>query len=302
MAISLARPDGADWREQRDGVRLDLTVAPDSPVLQAFYAVYDQAFVLAREKEDIAGFQACMALNHGPAYEALATRYGPFREATATAYAGGELIGGANWIAFAPAGQGLITANLNYIFLTSAARGKGLFRQLYGAVRQAMAAHFVAAAPLSGPLIFIEQNDPFQMSAEDYAADTAFTGLDQFDRIGIWARLGARIIDFPYIQPALSPGQDPDSSLSYAVLGAETGVLSKAVLRAHLERFFTISVFKGRDALADGVARAQLEALAGAGDLNLYNAGPLAARLSATGPKTGLFPTLGAALKAEAAR
>src|SRR5262249_24390137 len=86
-----------------------------------------------------------------------------------------------------------------------------------------------------------------RMPAEDYARDTDLTGLDQLARIGIWARLGAKIIDFDYVQPALSSAQSADENLVLAVLGASGEVLSACLLRQHLLRFFAISVLKGGD-------------------------------------------------------
>ena len=110
--------------------------------------------------------------------------------------------------------------------------------------------------------IFIEQNDPYRMAPEDYAQDSRATGLDQLARIALWARRGARIVDFDYVQPALSADQEADRSLVYAVLGVEAPTLNPDLLRQHLERFFAISVLKGRDPQSDIEAHRQLARLA----------------------------------------
>src|SRR5262249_25032958 len=107
-------------------------------------------------------------------------------------------------------------------------------------------------------LIFLEQNDPFAMSAADYARDTAVTGLDQFDRIALWGRRGAKVVDFPYVPPALTAQQGPDDGLVYCVIGNEGAGISAALFGAHLTRFFAISVRKGRDLAADPDAARQL--------------------------------------------
>ena len=43
------------------------------------------------------------------------------------------------------------------------------------------------------PVLFIEQNDPLRLTAEAYAADSDHSGLDQVDRLAIWARMGAEV-------------------------------------------------------------------------------------------------------------
>src|SRR5262249_7261678 len=117
--------------------------------------------------------------------------------------------------------------------------------------------------------IFIEQNDPYSMAPQDYARDTRLTGLDQLARIALWARQGAKIIDFAYVQPALTGDQQPGRNLVYAMLGANAPSLHPSLLRQQLERFFGISVLKGRDPESDTEARQQLvrlTALAAAGE------------------------------------
>ena len=76
-------------------------------------------------------------------------------------------------------------------------------------------------------------------------------------RIRLWTGLGAKIIDFPYVQPPLSARQSPDGSLLYAVLGAESEPLDACLLHAHLCRFFGISVLKGGDPMANPIAAAR---------------------------------------------
>src|SRR6185369_807335 len=83
-----------------DGLRIDATTAPDDAIVDAFFAGYDQAFVLANEKEGLDGFRECLALNQPPRYPELRAEHGPFREVvcTATDPELGAVIGGANFI------------------------------------------------------------------------------------------------------------------------------------------------------------------------------------------------------------
>jgi len=284
----------------------------DNHVLDDFYSGYDAAFVLPDEKEDYAGFAECLALNAGDAYAQLRQRYGIFREFVLVAYDPhtDTRIGGANFITFPLAHAGhtdevLLSINLNYIFTNIEVRKRGYFKRLVHDL-PALAFQLLAitnredipptwksavASTTSQPpqtLIFIEQNDPFQMSAEAYQLDTQYSGLDQIDRIGIWARLGAKIIDFPYVQPPLTSHQQADQSLVYAVLGTDANLLDACFLRDHLQRFFGISVLKGRDITKIPSATEQLEALQDSCNqgkpITLLNAGLLPAALHGKRP------------------
>lgn len=249
---------GADWRVTAgNGLVLDATLDAASPVFAAFFEGYDKAFVLPDEKEDEEGFALCLALNRGEDYARLEARYGAFREVCAVARDGaGRRIGGVNFIA-APS-QGFVCANLNYIYIDAGARGQGNFRKLVNATTELIGSLFPGAG---APLVFIEQNDPIAMSAEAYAHDTAFTGLDQFDRLRIWAKAGAKVVDHAYVQPPLSADQEADATLVYSVLGAPGDALSACVLAGHLKRFFGISVLKGAPLESEPVAAGQVAAL-----------------------------------------
>ena len=232
-------------------------------VFERFFAAYDTAFVLPDEKEGFDGFLECLALNHGDAHARLAARFGPFREWVLVAERDGDVVGGANFICHPVAshdGSTLLAMNLNYVFVSPAHRCRGHLRDMVEASRTLARMSFdgddIAGLPL---LLFIELNDPLRMSAEDYARDSAVAGVDQFDRVAIWARLGARILDFPYLQPPLSAAQGADDGLMLGVLGAGGDALDACVLGRHLERFFAISVLKGGDARGNAAAAAQLE-------------------------------------------
>lgn len=267
-------------------------------MFEQFFEGYDRAFVLPDEKEDREGLATCLALNQGAGYARLSARFGLFRELCLTAFdrVSGTFVGGANFIAVpydAADGSRTITANLNYIFIAPEARGKGRLRVLNGAIRDLIGNLFPNSdgEPAARVLIFIEQNDPFRMSAEAYAHDTAYTGMDQFDRLRIWAKLGAKVVDFPYVQPALSADQGADNTLVYSVLGADSEAsLPADILRHHLERFFHISVLKGEELSGSDEIRDQLStllALAAAGaDIGLID--PTAALASIKEPQTAL--------------
>ena len=243
-----------------DGLIVQQTDIGEGAVFDRFFAGYDRAFVLPDEKEDRDGFITCLALNHGAEKARLTALYGQFREICLSVdEPDGTHVGGANFIA-APLpeakGRRIATANLNYIYVDPSQRGRGRLKQLVAIVTDAIRDMF----GVDEVLIFLEQNDPFAMSAEAYARDSEFTGLDQLDRLRIWTRQGARILDTRYIQPALTAEHEPDDSLLYAVIGTDVPVPA-CWLAAHLRRFFGISVLKGAPLAADPVAWGQIAAL-----------------------------------------
>lgn len=256
--------DDDGWTQQiAGGLTLRATERPDSPILEQFFAGYDRAFVLPDEREEIAGFRACLAIN-----PESRQRFGRLHRELVMVVddsVTGQLLGGANFlatrIANAPADHPPVAVALNYMFVEVAARGRGLSRTLKHAVG-VLANRAVGesdASPL--PALFIEQNDPLRLSDEEYAADSAHAGIDQVDRLAIWARLGARLVDFPYVQPALSADQDSDDGLAYAVMDFPGNAIDARYFRAHLESFFGISVLKGGDPTTDPTAGPQLALL-----------------------------------------
>lgn len=285
--------DGARWSvKSASGLMLDVTTRADDKLLAEFFAGYDAAFVLPDEKEDLAGFRACLALGHGAKREKLLKRYGPHVEVVVVARekAGGAMVGGANFIAY-PLGPKLVAGNLNYLFVQREARGRGYFRRINDAVEELMRALF--GMPDAQALSFIELNDPFVLSEKEYRLDSQTAGVDQFDRLAIWSRLNQRVVDFPYVQPPLSARQRADEGLVYSVLGAgRKASLDPAVLRAHLERFFGVSVLKGVDPMTVPDAAKQLDALAVMAEQG--------ERVALINPKSAIEP--GRALRASGAK
>lgn len=232
----------------------------ESPWLPAFFAAYDAAFILEDEKEDLDGFRACLRLNEGAAYSRLSARYGPFRELIIAVFKEGndQPIAAANFIVFAGK-DGPVTVSLSYIFVDAAHRRRGLFGKLLALVHEEAEALY--GADPAHLLVFIEINDPVEMSAADYARDSNHAGLDQVERLRIWERRGARLVSFPYRQPPLSDRQSSDSRLLLGVMGATSDALPACEVLAHLERFFAVTVLKGGDPDTVPVAAHQLDLL-----------------------------------------
>ncbi len=244
------------------GVRVTASADPASPILGRFFEGYDRAFVLPDEREDLAGFEKCLSLNrtHRHALGRTHCELVAVLENEA-----GTLLGGANFLATAIDRDGAPPAAvaLNYVYVEETARGRGLLRQILSAVRTLALTALDLDPEGPPPAIFIEQNDPLRLTPEEYAEDTAHSGLDQVDRLAIWARVGARVIDFPYIQPALSAEQQPDDGLIYAAVDYPGEAVDADLFHDHLESFFAISVLKGETEPPGGAAARQIAALAG---------------------------------------
>lgn len=245
----------------RDGIRVTASDDPTSPVLTRFFAGYDRCFILPDEREDMAGFEACLALNatHRNAYGRTHAELVVIFEDRE-----GRLLGGANFLATAIAreeNQPTSSIALNYVYVEEAARGRGLLRVILATVQDLGLIALGLDGKMPVPAIFIEQNDPLRLTAKEYAADTAHSGTDQIDRLAIWARMGARVVDFAYVQPALSPDHQPDDGLIYAAVNFPHDEISAGFLHDHLESYFGISVLKGQGENLRGIAAYQVAAL-----------------------------------------
>ena len=133
--------NGDDWQDDSfwtatgaDGLRVCATTHPDSGVLTRFFLGYDRAFILPDEREEMAGFRRCLALNGAWRHAFGRTHC----ELVATFEdSAGELLGGANFLATALNGSAdnpSVAVALNYIFTETAARGKGLLRRMLAVV------------------------------------------------------------------------------------------------------------------------------------------------------------------------
>jgi GNAT superfamily N-acetyltransferase len=279
-----------------DGLRIRATASPASPIVDEFFEAYERAFVLPDEKEDIAGFRACLVMNEDRGCSAPPSH----RELIAVIEDdGGTLLGGANFLASAIQaidGHPSTSVALNYLFVDQAARGRGLSRLLLAMVAQLSVR--ALGDQTGNPAIFIEQNDPLRMTAAEYEEDNERGGTDQVERLRLWQHLGARAVDFAYVQPALSADQAAEDALVYSVLGFDGPHMSARFLHDHLQSFFRISVLKGQDPTGDPTAAAQLEELSARADaggmIDLLDIGPALETLSGD---RGNWPRCGSILE-----
>lgn len=261
MANGIFRIDAA-------GLRFEVTDLPAGHIVDTFYEGYDAAFILPDEKEPAEGFRRCLALNYAPDYGPLASQYGAFREVVfvASDVASGAPVGGGNFIVLSHAdpsrdsGPACRTIHLSYVYVRPECRRRGYFKRLVTAVDR-LATRALPFTAEAASFVFLEQNDPLKMSPEACLEDTLQTGLDQVQRIGVWAHRGARVVDFDYVQPPLSDDHSADETLALCVLRPDLSSIEACIVRNHLRAFFAISVLKGGDPYEAPSARDQLASL-----------------------------------------
>jgi hypothetical protein len=95
-----------------------------------------------------------------------------------------------------------------YMLAEANRRGQGLGRALFEARKGLLDAEAVARGHPGCGGVFIEVESP-QRVPPGLADLERQTALDPWQRLALFAHLGFRRVDIPYIQPALGPGQQP---------------------------------------------------------------------------------------------
>jgi hypothetical protein len=234
--------------------KVTLTTKPYAKVVHKFYQEYVRVFGLFGERETLVGFRESLRMNGRKQDYGQSCEYIGILE-TKT----GQVVAGFNFVCFPmPQFDDLLTIHSVYIFVLPEWRGHGLLHQIYQVMEDTGKAFGQSDGTLSASptvLFFGEQNDPFKMSIGAHKRDAASTNTDQFDRVTIWNSLGARILLFPYVQPALSPHGKPDKKLFLRVIFRDEDrksdrelirTIDPRILYEHLRRFFYFPVLKGR--------------------------------------------------------
>lgn len=247
--------------ELQNGISVFASSSPSSGVLLRFLEGYDRAFVLVDEREEPEDFQRCLAQNRMSRHA-----FGLIHSELVAVFedTDGNLLAGANFLATSVHPTEHLpqaTVALNYVYVEPLARGKGMLRIILNTIRELSVVALGLSKEGLPPVIFIEQNDPLALTVEEYNYDTSHSGLDQIERLAMWESVGARIIDFPYVQPALSASKKSNSSLLYAVIDYPDRMLDLRLFYNHLQSFIYISVLKGEADTPDGVASSQLTLL-----------------------------------------
>ena len=108
-------------------------------------------------------------------------------------------------------------------------------------------------------LFFIEENNPKKMSIRLKVNDEK-CGISEKQRVLWWENHGFRKLDFKYVQLPLNAGKNACTYLMLAVKTKKFKIPSE-IIKEHLERYFSISVLKGRDAMKNYYFRKEEMAL-----------------------------------------
>lgn len=123
---------------------------------------------------------------------------------------------------------------LTYLFVDKKHRGAGLSKQIVsGPEGLSLGLRHIEERYGTRPrAVFFETNNPLA---------TTHDSMSPKDRLLVFARLGAKWLDFDYVQPALEPGKQPVHNLFLCVFPALTRLvrgLSEETLLAFLEEFY----------------------------------------------------------------
>jgi hypothetical protein len=99
---------------------------------------------------------------------------------------------------------------IEFLLVNESMRGSGVGRLVHTATVEALDADAVRGGRSGIDGIVIELNDPFRVAPQD-------DNYDPFERALIWDRWGYGRLCFPYVQPALSEGQEPVACLLLAI-------------------------------------------------------------------------------------
>lgn len=292
-ATRLARESRAIYLERHGSpdqlfasLKLELIDSPGDANLSRFYWLYETIFTLPEERESFEGFEQVFGFNRDTR---LLKRFGFFHESAICASdpASGQLVAAVSVVTYempmaVRAATGVDgTGHVVYLFVRPDFRMLGIASRLMRVMkrycnnlllgRRGMDALMSPAGVEKKIYYLCEQNAPEKMTAAEYLADGTHAGIDQCDRLVWWLDQGYRRLDFRYVQPPLDAATGPCTNLTLnAEVEPDRQSLPSALVQAHLERFFSISVLKGSDATADATYSAMIGELSSSAAIGLY--------------------------------
>lgn len=99
---------------------------------------------------------------------------------------------------------------LEFILVSEEMRGQGIGSRMHRQVEEVLRKDALRAGHASLDGIVIEMNDPFQV-------ELATDNVDPFERARMWGQWDYEVMEFPYVQPALSEDQGPVTYLLLCV-------------------------------------------------------------------------------------
>jgi GNAT superfamily N-acetyltransferase len=229
---------------------VDLRDRRDESLLRAVHdGLYVGSFPIEEEREDLEYWRSSLwgdgEDGRGPSVHALVagTKLDQPQERRIAGLAFVEL--------YLASGVGL----LSYLAVDADFRRAGLGRQLVSRGLEALRQDAVRRGSALNA-VFAEVHDP-DAAEERLPAEV----MDPTERVSFFAKLGARRIPIPYVQPALAEGRDRARSLQLVALPGEgrDRTLPSSLVRDFLAELYELS--EGNRAPADGEFRAMTEAL-----------------------------------------
>ncbi|MQY25861.1 GNAT family N-acetyltransferase [Nocardia aurantia] len=170
--------------------------AADLATLRTFYdTLYVAEFPDPDERESLANMAGYLRRKHRG-------WYGRNSYHIVLGVAGGEVVAASISDYLAEPNTGVI----EFLLIAPTCRGSGAGRKLLAHTESLLDADARRAHGRPLDAILAEMNDPLATSAQT-------DNLDPVTRSLIWHRWGYHGLDFPYVQPALSPDQDPVTNL-----------------------------------------------------------------------------------------
>lgn len=198
---------------------IDLREHSNPALLAAFEDLYRRTFTDPAEREDPAQWPPRL-------YGDLPAPQPRMHLLVAVDEPGRNLLGGIAFEYYRDSRCGLLT----YLVTAADSRRRGLGRRLVqnalARLQQEAQAH---GTSLRG--VFAESEDPDQVGPDGSA-------MPPRERLTALARLGARRIDVPYVQPALEGGSGPCRHLLLLVFHPPSGAVPGAVVQGFLHEFY----------------------------------------------------------------
>lgn len=175
---------------------LDATRAGRAALRRFYNKLYVAEFPDPHERESLANMARYLALR-------AQGGYGANNYHVLVAERGGRMLGGAVFDYFAGPNAGV----LEFLFTRPGERRRGLGRALLDASLRILQRDARAATGKPLRAVVAEMNDPLRRSSTP-------DNMDPSLRAEIWGKWGFGKLDFPYVQPALSPRQKPVATLA----------------------------------------------------------------------------------------
>ena len=259
----------------KDQLTKGMILSPKDSRFHDVYTLYGKIFTLAAERESEEGFKTVLGMNNDPKFT---KKYGPVQENWFFLQhpRTGKIVAASNFDTYAfPNKDAKTQGTLHgvYALADPAYRNLGLGSTLLGMNRE-YTKRFLerhSGNQNSQFKIFNEQNNPLEMTVQQYVQDTEKAGVDQADRLMFWQKRGYKPLNFGYVQPPLEEGGDPATYLTLNVVSPDGKPVPSSLVLEHLLRFAHFTVLKGKNPLEDLSFKEMKKELESKGQVSVSN-------------------------------